>query len=249
MNKQDRVDIFVDTMEKSKDFKIPVSTKHSVKVITKSRGRKSGRILIEGHDTVSSAVKWHNKGTTCILNMASASKPGGGVAEGAQAQEECLFRCSNLWESITKGFYPINKYEAIYTKSATFFKDVKYDIMKAIKVDVVTVAAVNLNRDSYFDEEKNDWVDQLNRKPLGYRRLTKKKIRLMLSLAVHNNVDNLILGAWGCGVFKNKPEDIAKMFKDVLKEYKGSFENVIFAVINDKNSNGNNYETFKEILG
>ena len=249
MNQQDRIDIFVDTKEKSNEFDAPASKKHNVKSIVKRRGKKSGNIIVEGLDTVSSAVKWSKKGKTCILNMASASKPGGGVDKGAQAQEECLFRCSNLWESITKDMYPLNKYEAVYTNSATFFKDVKYDAMKPIKVDVVTIAAVNLNRDSYFDEEKKEWIDQLNRKPLGYRRLTKKKIRLMLSLAVHNDVDNLILGAWGCGVFKNKPEEIARMFKDVLKEYQGAFEKVIFAVINDKNSHGNNFEIFKEIFG
>jgi len=197
MDQQDRIDIFLDTKKKSKEFKKPASTKHSVKSIVKKRGNKSGHIIIEGTDTVSSAVKWSKKGKTCILNMASASKPGGGVVQGAQAQEECLFRCSNLCESITNKMYPLNKHEAIYTNSVTFFKDVKYDTMKPITVDVVTVAAVNLNRDSYFDETKMEWVEQLNRKPLGYKRLTKKKIRLMLSLAAHNKVDNLILGAWG----------------------------------------------------
>ena len=249
MNKQDRIDIFLDTKARATEFKTPPSKKHGAKSIAKKRSRKSGNVIVEGTDTVTSAVNWSKLGKTCVLNMASASKPGGGVEKGAQAQEESLFRCSNLHTSITKSVYPLNKYEAVYTKGATFFKDFYYETMEPVVVDVVTVAAVNLNKDSYYDEQKQEWVDQPSRKPLWYSRMTKKKIRLMLSLAAQNNVDNLILGAWGCGVFKNKPEEIARMFKDVLKEYRGAFENVVFAVINDKNSVANNYEIFKKILG
>jgi uncharacterized protein (TIGR02452 family) len=76
------------------------------------------------------------------------------------------------------------------------------------------------------------------------------KIKLMLSLAYLNNCDNIILGAWGCGVFKNDPQTIANFFHEilVLEEYKYMFNKVIFAVINDNNSVGNNYEIFKNIL-
>ena len=43
------------------------------------------------------------------LNFASAKNPGGGFRKGAQAQEECLARCSALYSSLTSpaaaGFY------------------------------------------------------------------------------------------------------------------------------------------------
>jgi uncharacterized protein (TIGR02452 family) len=81
-----------------------------------------------------------------------------------------------------------------------------------------------------------------------YRNITKNKIRLMLSLAAKNGVKNLILGAWGCGVFKNNPEVISGYFHEILVDecYSGLFNQVIFAVINDENSAGNNYEIFKK---
>ena len=38
----------------------------------------------------------------------------------------------------------------------------------------------------------------------------------MFKTALYYEVDTMILGAWGCGVFKNDPTDVAYAFKDVL---------------------------------
>jgi uncharacterized protein (TIGR02452 family) len=39
----------------------------------------------------------------------------------------------------------------------------------------------------------------------------------MLSLALHQGNEVLILGAWGCGVFKNDPKEIAGLFKNIFR--------------------------------
>jgi uncharacterized protein (TIGR02452 family) len=39
----------------------------------------------------------------------------------------------------------------------------------------------------------------------------------MLSLALHEGNEVLILGAWGCGVFRNDPKEIAGLFKKHLQ--------------------------------
>ena len=46
----------------------------------------------------------------------------------------------------------------------------------------------------------------------------QERIRKVVHLATQNNVETLILGAWGCGVFKNKEKDIASMFNQVLEK-------------------------------
>jgi uncharacterized protein (TIGR02452 family) len=199
-------------------------------------------ISVINSDSVSALVKYNQSGKTCVLNMASHKRPGGGVYNGARAQEECLFRCSNLSSVIHTNLYPLEDNEAVYTQNAIFFKDVNYNYMSEVVCDVVTVAALRLH--GVLDKKGNISYESSNP---DYRSITKNKIRLMLSLAAKNGVKNLILGAWGCGVFKNNPEVISGYFHEILVSecYSSLFNQVIFAVINDENSAGNNYEIFK----
>jgi uncharacterized protein (TIGR02452 family) len=77
-----------------------------------------------------------------------------------------------------------------------------------------------------------------------YGQITKNKIRLMLSIPAQKGVKNVILGAWGCGVFRNDPTIMASYFKEILinEGYSSLFERCIFAII------GKNFETFNQIL-
>ena len=207
-----------------------------------SFGWYKNNIIVENSDSVSSLVKWSKKGKTCVLNMASYKRPGGGVARGARAQEEGLFRCSNLSLAISNDFYPLEENTCVYTKNAVFFKDFDYNWMEPVTVDVVTIAAIRLagtvEADGIPRYEPEDKVE--------YEKLTKNKIKLMLSMAVKNDVKNIVLGAWGCGVFKNDPSTMARFFNDVLTKegYSDYFDNVVFAIINDHNSVGNNFDIF-----
>ena len=229
------IEVYQDTLDYSKYLLNSITTKHDFSEILTNQPPSETNIQVVNSDSVSALTEWCKVGKTAVLNMASHKRPGGGVINGARAQEECLFRCSNLGHVISSDFYPLQDNELLWTKDAIFFKDVNYGYMKDIQVDVVTIAAINLNGLGKFQKIPH------------YEELTKDKIRLMLSMAVKNNIDNIILGAWGCGVFGNKPDKMAKMFKDVLDEgYK--FDNVIFAIINDHNSVGNNYDEFKKII-
>lgn len=41
----------------------------------------------------------------------------------------------------------------------------------------------------------------------------------MLSVAEEHEVQTLILGAWGCGVFEWNPETVAELFMEVKGKY------------------------------
>ena len=260
---KDLIQVFKDTKEISN--KIPntsVTTKHGIDdilmfvAIGNTVGRKKeikNNVTVENSDTVSSLVEWSKKGKTCILNMASFKRPGGGVENGARAQEECLFRCSNLFNVVSKEHYPLDECTntgevnyALYTNNAKFFKDFNYDWMDPVECDVVTIAAINLNSNARYDPILTAVNGGLSSN--GYESKTKEKIRLMLSLAHTNGAKNIILGAWGCGVFNNDPVKMSKFFKEVLidETYSTLFDNVVFAIINDHNSVGNNFDIFND---
>ncbi|CAG7581380.1 MAG: gp114 [uncultured marine phage] len=245
MNKDELIEIFEDTVSytESKDFN-SVTTKHDFSQIDLTVGTNECNIEVINSDTVSAGYEYSKLGKTCILNMASYKRAGGGVRKGARAQEECLFRCSNLFDTVSQDFYPLSEDEGLYTKDSVFFKNRYYNLMEEFTVDVVTVAAVNLNKNSYFDKSKNKWIEGIVEKEDDYQLVTESKIKLTLDLASKNECENIILGAWGCGVFKNDPSEMCDMFKNVLNEYSFNFKNVIFAVINDHNSVGDNYDVF-----
>ena len=78
-----------------------------------------------------------------------------------------------------------------------------------------------------------------------------QRAEYILKVAIINDVKNLILGAWGCGVFRNSPKDISEMFRYLLfeKDYIKCFNNISFAVYGRNLENYNAFEqTFKQFL-
>jgi len=63
------------------------------------------------------------------------------------------------------------------------------------------------------------------------------RIEMLLALAAHRGHTALVLGAWGCGVFGNRPADMARWFAGHLlrgAKYSNIFECVVFAVLDRK---------------
>lgn len=207
------------TKSYSKIFKIP---KHCI-------------IKVENIDCIESARQLSTLGKTCILNMASYKRPGGGVLRGAMAQEEELARRSNLTQGLSAFEYPLEMDAVLYNTNVTFFKDKYYNVVDPFKCDVITIAAVNLNG--------------LER-PSNYLEITKAKIQSMFHEAINNGCNNIVLSAFGCGVFKNDPNLVATLFKGMIEltGAKEHFDNIVFAILNDNNSVGNNFSIFKEVI-
>ena len=236
MTKDELIAVYQNTKGRCADIEIPLSEKLYKAPSLSELNSYKGEIIVEPLDTVSAAIKYVGEGKTAVLNMASNKRKGGGVEKGAMAQEECLFRCSNLF-TIPDEFYPLEKNEFIYTHQATFIKSGSYETMWPMCADVITIAAPNLNQtNKYYNASDSE----------NYEELMNKKINAMLDAAASNECLNIILGAWGCGVFKNDPIIVANLFKSVLNTKRYLFDKVIFAVINDHNSVANNYQIFAD---
>lgn len=82
------------------------------------------------------------------------------------------------------------------------------------------------------------------------RALTKDKMRLCLRMAAAKGHTMLVLGAMGCGAFKNPPQEIVDCWIEVLSEEElagGWFKEIWFAVYDRRNEG--NYEVFRDALG
>ena len=214
---------------------------------------KEYNISILSDTTFSVAKQYATQGKVAVLNFANPVNPGGGVINGAMAQEECLCRSSNLYEALIGDrlgeFYQYHKNlnseffsdRLIYTPGVTVFKD-DGDIpcllppQERFKVDVITCAAPYLGKRKYT-----------NRAAL--KALFVSRITNILEAALDNRVDLIVLGAFGCGAFQNPPEVVAEAFKTAIEknQYARKFKELIFAIKPDKgNLWSNNFRVFNK---
>lgn len=59
-----------------------------------------------------------------------------------------------------------------------------------------------------------------------------RRAELVLEVAALHGHRRLVLGAWGCGVFRNEPAAVAEAFRELLTgRFDGVFERVVFGVL------------------
>ena len=73
-----------------------------------------------------------------------------------------------------------------------------------------------------------------------------KRWRRIFTVAVKNGCTTLILGAFGCGAFRNNPEIVAKAAKKIVDEFNGYFNCIEFAVA--CKDDWTNFEAFKKVI-
>ena len=246
MNYKDLIDIFVDTQEIIKTSsslqqqmlksqagsQLYLDNYHSA--VRRKKG--TGKVEVVGTTTFQCARELSlSASKIAVLNFANPHEPGGGVRRGAMAQEECLCRCSDLYNVLAQPYFLKHYYEYHYRNCDNFFSDrliyspnvtvFKSDdsipqlLENPFFVDVITCAAPYLNgRIIKTDEE--------------LLAIYKSRIRNILEVAISKDVDCLILGAFGCGAFHNNPDLMSKSFADLLihEQYATYFEKVIFAI-------------------
>ena len=199
-----------------------------------------------------------------VLNFASATNPGGGVTHGSSAQEESLCRCSTLYPTLDRRFlwqhyYGINRASqdvcytdaCIYSPGIVICKtDTDYPERMEQKdwctVDVITCAAPNLRREpnSIYNPGTGEYVAIL---PEKLQQIHEQRARQILSVAVANRTEILVLGAFGCGAFRNDPKTVALAWRNVLQEYAKYFDLTEFAIY-CRDYETPNYNAFAEAM-
>ena len=179
-----------------------------------------------------------------VLNFANRQTPGGGVMGGSGAQEENIFRRSNIFMSLYQFHYhgvqlgikqrqeqyPMDRNTGgAYSPNVIVFRGLEtegYPLLEHPYVlGIVTVAAMNRP-----ELERPDRIAAHLVEPV------RRKIRTIFRIALKHGHDAIVLGAWGCGAFKNPPEHIAELFHSVMNEdeFVNRFKKVVFAIVDRK---------------
>ena len=195
------------------------------------------RVLADGH------------GPVAALNFASARNPGGGFLGGSQAQEESLARSSALYASLQQApeYYQRHRSNSsalysdamILSPGCPVFRDDDGNLLAdPLPVTFITSAAPNAGAIA------RNSPDELPLIPETLRR----RADLVLALAADHGAPTLVLGAWGCGVFRNDPEMVAAAFAGLLKDgWAKRFRRVVFSVL-DTSADQATFEAFVRAL-
>ena len=230
-------------------------------------GDRRMAVTVTGDRSFQAAMRLHRENPEAkiaVMNFANAFHPGGGVTEGASAQEECLCRTSTLYpllyrRTLRDSFYryhqnlkSLNATDTlIYTEGVVICKtdeDLPKRMPKEdwVTVDVITIAAPDLRLiDDRFFEQSEDSYRMSKAELFGYH--VKRAIH-MFTCAAANKADILVLGAFGCGAFRNDPTVVANAYKTAMSVFPKVFDKIEFAVYCPP-GRSENYDVFSRVLG
>ncbi len=167
-----------------------------------------------------------------VLNFASAKNPGGGFLNGAKAQEESITVSSTLYTTLIahEQYYKENRANksmmyldyGIYSPEVVFFRDEAFRLTETfVKASVLTLPAVNMGQVLLKGENEEQ-----------AKKVMRRRMKLALAIFAEQKAKHIILGAYGCGVFKNDPNMVAMWWKELMNEGMGQyFDTVFYAVL------------------
>lgn len=191
-------------------------------------GDRDTAVEVSNESTLSAARRLESP---AALNFASAKRPGGGFLGGARAQEESLARSSGLYACIRgRDMYahhqtqrdPMYTSWAIHSPAVPVFRDDDGELFAPpFSCGFITCAAVNARA----ARERGRAADEI-------ATAMAERVDRVLAIAAHHGYRELVLGAWGCGVFGNDGDTIAGLFGDALEgRFAGVFDRVVFAIL------------------
>jgi len=217
------------------------------------KGGNPARMEVTGETTLAAAARLtleEGKTDVVCLNFASAKNPGGGFLGGSQAQEESLARATGLYPCIAQmtEMYEYNRKQrtCLYSDHMIYSPDVPvirddYDRLldQYYTTAFITAPAVNAG----VVKERKEATDA------EIKSVMKQRIRYILEVAAVQGHRTIVLGAFGCGVFRNEPAQVASYFAEVLDEegYRDYFDHIVFAIY-DRSAGQRTLETFKRLL-
>ena len=184
------------------------------------------RVQIHDMDSIDLGLKLSHDGfNPVVLILADDCFPGGCVATGSGAQEEAMFRRTNLCRVLSMKDYPLRDNEAIYAPRVIVFKNSElagFSYLEARR-ELAFIACPGIRHPMLTSDDRLSDIDA--------GRL-REKIRLILAIARDRGHDSVVLGAIGCGAWKCPPDHVAEIFAEVISKLPlRSFARLDFAIL------------------
>ncbi|MER6910286.1 TIGR02452 family protein [Streptomyces sp. NPDC000594] len=221
--------------------------------VTPDTGRvTSFEVTGESSTAAARRLAERDPGPVAVLAFASARNPGGGFLNGAQAQEEALCRASALHTTLLRvpEYYahhradrdPCYSDRVIHSPGVPVFRDDRGGLLDTpYTVGFLTSPAPNAGVIAGRTPERVALIP----------RLLAARAERVLQAAVAGGYRRLVLGAWGCGVFRNDPAQVAEAFRAPLTgdgSFAGHFDEVAFAIL-DRTGGQRTLEAFRRVFG
>ena len=226
----------------------PAEGKKNLEKYSACAGGSQPDTRVENISTVGAIRMLAKEGKTQIgvLNFASAKNPGGGFLNGANAQEESLAVSSTLYPTLTahEEYYTENRKfpsmmyldYGIYSPEVVFFRDETFGLTQTpVKASVLTLPAVNMGQVLLKGENAEE-----------AQKVMRRRMQLALGIFAEQRAKHLVLGAYGCGVFRNDPRQVAAWWRELLEEGMGQYFASVFHAVLDRSKDQYCIEAFQE---
>ena len=176
-----------------------------------------------------------------VLNMANAYVPGGAYIEGASAQEENIYRRSDCHFYIRDEDYDrtIDRYrphmtELITGASGRVYIDTRHPrvcIRGSEDPDQPTLGYRWLEEDEVFSfHELRSAAQDLRGGALFDAALARWHIAAQLDTLIDAGIRHAVLGAFGCGAFRNPADEVAAIYRQEIEKRRDGFSIIAFAI-------------------
>jgi len=250
MDFRDRIRIWNETREAASAYTSRPAEKFSYdeNLHVKASGQTSVAVL--NQDSIEAGRELQLRGLRpLVLIFADHRFAGGDVKNGSGAQEESLFRRTNLCNFMLQHVhYPIFPKEALLSKDVTVFRDTEArncEWIEPFRMDFIACPALHNPRliDGSLSESDANEI--------------RMKLRLIFQVAYKCKHNALVLGPMGCGAWRSPPEQVAQIMKEEIELVHGAFDHVTVAclevqqsdyIVRNRDKAISNYHVFKQVF-
>ena len=210
----------------------------------------SVQVLAGDWGEVTQALTRQHGACFAVLNMANAYVPGGAYVEGAPAQEENMFRRTDCHFHVRPPEYDARSDR--YVPSMTRLLEARDG---RVYLDVANPrvcirgpedrGAADLGYRWLADDEVFPFMelraaarDRRDGRPFDAHD-ARRRIRAQVDTLKEAGVRHVVLGAFGCGAFRNPADKVAAIYRDELRSAAAAFDVVAFAIFHAGYGPGN----------